>query len=99
MCSPRRLVFARRLLSHSGRARACFRREPSREVNRRQSFRMREFVAIGAPEWVLNFRKHWIGRAPKIGGALGLRTASRPRAIPFSAALAPWSEGNKSRRS
>ena len=28
----------------------CFRREPSREIDRLQSFRMREFVFIGAPE-------------------------------------------------
>jgi seryl-tRNA synthetase len=50
----------------------CFRREPSRDIDRLQSFRMREFVLIGAPEQVRNFREHWIARAPEIAGALDL---------------------------
>ena len=33
----------------------CFRREPSRDIDRLQSFRMREFVAIGAPEQIDGF--------------------------------------------
>ena len=61
----------------------CFRREPSREVDRLQSFRMREFVAIGAPELVLHFRKHWIGRAPEIAGALGLSHRVEAASDPF----------------
>ena len=60
----------------------CFRREPSRAIDRLQSFRMREFVAIGAPETIRAFRQHWIERAPEIAGALGLahriETASDP---------------------
>jgi len=50
----------------------CFRREPSREIDRLQSFRMREFVAIGPPEHIRDFRDHWIARAPEIAGVLGL---------------------------
>jgi hypothetical protein len=33
----------------------CFRREPSREIDRLQSFRMREFLAIGPPKQIANF--------------------------------------------
>jgi seryl-tRNA synthetase len=61
----------------------CFRREPSREVDRLQSFRMREFVAVGALELVLNFRKHWIERAPEIAGALGLSHRVEAASDPF----------------
>ena len=61
----------------------CFRREPSREVDRLQSFRMREFVAIGAPEYVLHFREHWIGRASEIAGALGLSHRVEAASDPF----------------
>jgi seryl-tRNA synthetase len=50
----------------------CFRREPSRDIDRLQSFRMREFVLIGAPGQVRDFREHWIARAPEIAGALDL---------------------------
>jgi seryl-tRNA synthetase len=50
----------------------CFRREPSRDIDRLQSFRMREFVLIAAPEQVRAFREHWIARAPEIAGALEL---------------------------
>jgi len=60
----------------------CFRREPSRNIDRMQSFRMREFVAIGAPEMIRDFRERWIARAPEIAAALGLvhriETASDP---------------------
>ncbi len=60
----------------------CFRREPSQNIDRMQSFRMREFVAVGAPEAIRAFREHWIERAPEIAGALGLahrvETASDP---------------------
>src|SRR6202049_2316941 len=35
----------------------CFRREPSRQFDRLQSFRMREFVCVGSPEQASDFRK------------------------------------------
>jgi seryl-tRNA synthetase len=60
----------------------CFRREPSRNIDRLQSFRMREYVFIGGPEQVQSFRERWIKRARGIADTLGLsyrvETASDP---------------------
>jgi seryl-tRNA synthetase len=60
----------------------CFRREPSRDIDRFQSFRMREYVFIGAPEQVQAFRERWMTRATGIADTLGLsyrvETASDP---------------------
>ncbi len=50
----------------------CFRREPSRDLDRLQSFRMREYVHIGTPEQVDAFRQRWLERAPDFAGQLGL---------------------------
>jgi seryl-tRNA synthetase len=50
----------------------CFRREPSDDLDRFQSFRMREFVRIGSPEQVMQFREEWIGRAQGFAESLGL---------------------------
>jgi len=50
----------------------CFRREPSRDLDRLQSFRMREFVCIGSADLVSGFRERWIIRAQKIARDLGL---------------------------
>src|SRR5579863_2531748 len=50
----------------------CFRREPSKEIDRLQSFRMREFVFIGAPDDATAFREAWRARAPRIAETLGL---------------------------
>lgn len=50
----------------------CFRREPSRDLDRLQSFRMREFVRIGAPAEVQAFRDAWIESARALAEALGL---------------------------
>jgi seryl-tRNA synthetase len=50
----------------------CFRREPSRDIDRLQSFRMREFVCIGAPEVVQGFRIAWIERGEALAYDLGL---------------------------
>lgn len=50
----------------------CFRREPSRDIDRLQSFRMREFVCIGAPEAIQSFRGAWIERAKALADELGL---------------------------
>ena len=50
----------------------CFRREPSTDLDRLQSFRMREFVRIGTPEQILQFRAEWIDRARDMAVALGL---------------------------
>jgi seryl-tRNA synthetase len=50
----------------------CFRHEPSRHLDRLQSFRMREFVRIGSPDEITEFRERWMARAPTIAGDLGL---------------------------
>jgi seryl-tRNA synthetase len=61
----------------------CFRREPSRDVDRFQSFRMREFVCIGAPEKVLAFREEWMARARDVARALGLAHRVEVASDPF----------------
>jgi seryl-tRNA synthetase len=50
----------------------CFRREPSKDIDRLQSFRMREYVCIGTPEQITAFREDWIERAKGIADRLGL---------------------------
>src|SRR6201990_2466557 len=49
-----------------------FRREPSRHLDRLQSFRMREYVCIGSPDDVADFRERWMERAQAIARDLGL---------------------------
>jgi seryl-tRNA synthetase len=50
----------------------CFRREPSRSLDRLQSFRMREFVRIGSPEEIREFREGWMARAQQMADELAL---------------------------
>jgi hypothetical protein len=50
----------------------CFRAEPSRHLDRLQSFRMREYVCIGSPDDVSDFRERWMVRAQSIARDLGL---------------------------
>jgi seryl-tRNA synthetase len=50
----------------------CFRREPSRSLDRLQSFRMREYVRIGSPEEITEFREAWMARARQLADALAL---------------------------
>ena len=50
----------------------CFRREPSRDIDRLQSFRMREYVCIGSPEQIQDFRDAWIERAKGLADRLQL---------------------------
>jgi seryl-tRNA synthetase len=50
----------------------CFRHEPSRHLDRLQSFRMREFVRIGSPDEITEFRERWMARAPTLANELGL---------------------------
>src|SRR5580698_10553611 len=60
----------------------CFRREPSKMLDRLQSFRMREYVCIGEAAQVDEFRQRWLSRAQKFMSQLGLpwriETASDP---------------------
>ncbi|GJD98248.1 amino acid--[acyl-carrier-protein] ligase [Methylobacterium isbiliense] len=50
----------------------CFRREPSRDLDRLQSFRMREYVCVGTPEQIQAFRERWIVKATALADRLGL---------------------------
>jgi seryl-tRNA synthetase len=50
----------------------CFRHEPSRDLDRLQSFRMREYVRIGSPEQIAAFREGWMDTARGIADQLGL---------------------------
>ena len=50
----------------------CFRHEPSKSLDRFQTFRMREYVRIGTPRQIQEFREPWIARAPGIADAIGL---------------------------
>jgi seryl-tRNA synthetase len=61
----------------------CFRREPSRNIDRLQSFRMREYVFIGRPEQVQAFREGWMTRATGIADALGLSYGLETASDPF----------------
>jgi seryl-tRNA synthetase len=40
----------------------CFRHEPSIDPSRMQMFRMREYIRVGSPEQVMEFRQKWIER-------------------------------------
>ena len=44
----------------------CFRREPSTDPARMQMFRMREYVRIGTPEQVTDFRQIWLDRGREL---------------------------------
>ena len=50
----------------------CFRHEPSLEPTRQQMFRMREYVRIGTPTQVLEFRGEWLERMTKVAASLGM---------------------------
>ena len=50
----------------------CFRHEPSRDPDRMQMFRQREYVRIGTPEQVQSFREMWLRKAPEIVDLLEL---------------------------
>lgn len=49
-----------------------FRHEPSRNLDRLQSFRMREFVRIGSQREILEFRESWMAKAPRLATDLSL---------------------------
>jgi seryl-tRNA synthetase len=61
----------------------CFRREPSRSLDRLQSFRMREFVRIGAPAEITLFREQWMKRAESLAQELGLPAKLDVASDPF----------------
>jgi seryl-tRNA synthetase len=61
----------------------CFRHEPSRHLDRLQSFRMREFVRIGNPREIAEFRERWIARAGDLARMLGLPFEIEQASDPF----------------
>jgi seryl-tRNA synthetase len=61
----------------------CFRREPSRNIDRLQSFRMREYVFIGSAARVQEFRERWMARARGIADSLGLSYRVEAASDPF----------------
>jgi len=50
----------------------CFRHEPSIDPGRMQMFRMREYVRLGSPQQVMDFRQKWIERGSLLVKMLGL---------------------------
>jgi seryl-tRNA synthetase len=61
----------------------CFRHEPSQEIDRLQSFRMREYVCIGTPDEVSAFRERWIERAKGMADTLKLPYTIAAASDPF----------------
>mgnify|MGYP000921044685 CR=1 FL=1 len=61
----------------------CFRREPSLDPARMQSFHQREFVHIGDPDSALEFRNRWLDRALQIMEDLGLDVRAEVANDPF----------------
>jgi seryl-tRNA synthetase len=61
----------------------CFRREPSTDIDRFQSFRMREYVRIGTPAQIAAFREAWVERAKGIADTLGLAYTVELASDPF----------------
>ena len=61
----------------------CFRREPSKMLDRLQSFRMREYVCIGTPTQVDEFRRQWMNRAQSFANQLGLSWRIDAASDPF----------------
>lgn len=60
-----------------------FRHEPSPEPTRTLSFRMREFVRIGAPDMLLAWREVWLERAKQMLAGLGLPAEQELATDPF----------------
>lgn len=60
-----------------------FRREPSREPTRMQSFRMREFVRCGTPEQVVEWRDMWLERGLRLLQSLQLPVVAEVASDPF----------------
>lgn len=60
-----------------------FRHEPSLDPARMQSFRMHEFVFLGAPEEAVAHRDRWLERGMELLGGLGLDVATEVANDPF----------------
>lgn len=60
-----------------------FRHEPSDEPTRLQHFRMREFIRVGKPDQVVQWRDAWLERGLKLLEGLGLPVQSDVASDPF----------------
>ncbi|MEP7050030.1 MAG: amino acid--[acyl-carrier-protein] ligase [Pseudomonadota bacterium] len=60
-----------------------FRHEPSPEPTRMQAFRVREFVRVGSPDAVIEWRNMWLARGVELLLSLGLPAKSDVAADPF----------------
>ncbi len=60
-----------------------FRHEPSPEPTRMQSFRVREFVRVGTPDQVVEWRDMWLQRGLTLLQSLGLPASSEVASDPF----------------
>jgi seryl-tRNA synthetase len=60
-----------------------YRHEPSPEPTRMQSFRVREFVRVGTPDQVVQWRDMWLQRGLDLLTSLGLPAKSDVAADPF----------------
>ena len=60
-----------------------FRHEPSLEPTRMQSFRVREFVRVGTPQQVVEWRDMWLQRGLKLLQGLGLPATADVASDPF----------------
>ena len=60
-----------------------FRHEPSPEPTRMQAFRVREFVRVGSPDAVIEWRNMWLKRGVELLLSLGLPAKSDVAADPF----------------
>jgi seryl-tRNA synthetase len=61
----------------------CFRQEPSHAAERMRAFRMREFVRVGAPDAVREWRAAWLPRAGAFLTDMGLAPSLAPANDPF----------------
>ena len=61
----------------------CFRREPSKQLDRLQSFRMREYVFVGTASQVDEFRRRWLTRGQAFASQLGLTWRVDQASDPF----------------
>lgn len=61
----------------------CFRHEPSLDPARMQLFRMREYVRIGTPQQVMDFRQLWLDRGQKLMKSLEVPLAIDVANDPF----------------
>ena len=85
--SSRRAASCRAAACSSTSRRTCSDMSLRSSLDRLQSFRMREFVRIGSPDEIVDFREKWMAKAPLLAAELGLphyhrrreRSVFRPR--------------------